>query len=139
MLADALPDDFGNALIDAWMARQGVDKNQVTTLDRLAYMGKRGKELVFNTAVGAVVGGAAQKLLPGFGVKGVSAGAGNMKAVAQGVATRIANGTARNMTARTAFRGAIGRETHEAIRHIGETEAGIAKSKACAAHEGVCH
>ena len=42
MLADALPDDFGNALIDAWMARQGVDRHQVTTLDRLAYMGKRG-------------------------------------------------------------------------------------------------
>ena len=26
MLADALPDDFGNALIDAWMAREGVDQ-----------------------------------------------------------------------------------------------------------------
>jgi len=42
MLADALPDDFGNALIDAWMARHGVDKHRVTTLDRLAYMGRRG-------------------------------------------------------------------------------------------------
>ena len=42
MLADALPDDFGNALIDAWMAEHGVQKNSVTTLDRLAYMGKRG-------------------------------------------------------------------------------------------------
>lgn len=42
MLADALPDDFGNALIDAWMAREGVAKSQVTSLDRLAYMGKRG-------------------------------------------------------------------------------------------------
>lgn len=42
LLADALPDDFGNALIDAWMSQQGVDKNAVTTLDRLAYMGKRG-------------------------------------------------------------------------------------------------
>lgn len=54
MLADALPDDFGNALIDAWMARQGVDKNQVTTLDRLAYMGKRGMgALEFRPARGA--------------------------------------------------------------------------------------
>ena len=54
MLADALPDDFGNALIDAWMARQGVDKNQVTTLDRLAYMGKRGVgALEFKPAKGA--------------------------------------------------------------------------------------
>ena len=42
MLADALPDDFGNTLIDAWMARQGVNKSQITPLDRLAYMGKRG-------------------------------------------------------------------------------------------------
>jgi serine/threonine-protein kinase HipA len=42
MLADALPDDFGNALIDAWMAQHGMAKSEVTPLDRLAYMGKRG-------------------------------------------------------------------------------------------------
>ena len=42
MLADALPDDFGNALIDAWMAQHGFEKSEVTPLDRLAYMGKRG-------------------------------------------------------------------------------------------------
>jgi len=42
MLADALPDDFGNALIDAWMATKGIDKSAITVLDRLAYMGKRG-------------------------------------------------------------------------------------------------
>ena len=42
MLADALPDDFGNALIDAWMATKGIEKSSVTILDRLAYMGKCG-------------------------------------------------------------------------------------------------
>jgi serine/threonine-protein kinase HipA len=42
LLSDALPDDFGNALIDAWMAAKGIVKNEVTTLSRLAYMGKRG-------------------------------------------------------------------------------------------------
>jgi len=42
MLADALPDDFGNALIDAWMATRGVEKSAITVLDRLAYMGQRG-------------------------------------------------------------------------------------------------
>ncbi|MGC2166696.1 MAG: type II toxin-antitoxin system HipA family toxin [Gallionella sp.] len=42
LLADSLPDDFGNALIDAWMSSKGVAKNAITTLDRLAYMGKRG-------------------------------------------------------------------------------------------------
>ena len=42
MLADALPDEFGNRLIDAWMAVRGVEKGQITPLDRLAYMGRRG-------------------------------------------------------------------------------------------------
>jgi serine/threonine-protein kinase HipA len=42
MLADALPDDFGNALIDAWMAEHGATKSEVTPIDRLAYMAKRG-------------------------------------------------------------------------------------------------
>ena len=42
LLADALPDAFGNALVDAWMAQHGFDPNAVTTLDRLAYMGRRG-------------------------------------------------------------------------------------------------
>ena len=42
LLADALPDDFGNTLIDGWMASRGVERSQITPLDRLAYMGKRG-------------------------------------------------------------------------------------------------
>lgn len=42
MLADALPDDFGNALIDAWMADHGMTRSEVTPIDRLAYMAKRG-------------------------------------------------------------------------------------------------
>ena len=41
MLADALPDDFGNALIDSYMAQRGIEKSQITALDRLAYMGQR--------------------------------------------------------------------------------------------------
>lgn len=41
MLADALPDDFGNALIDSYMAKKGVRSEQITGLDRLAYMGNR--------------------------------------------------------------------------------------------------
>ena len=54
LLADALPDDFGNALIDAWMSAKGVDKSAVTTLDRLAYMGRRGMgALEFKPARGA--------------------------------------------------------------------------------------
>ncbi|GHU06897.1 toxin HipA [Betaproteobacteria bacterium] len=41
MLGDALPDDFGNALINRYMAAQGIATQNVTALDRLAYMGKR--------------------------------------------------------------------------------------------------
>ena len=42
LLADALPDDFGNNLINSWMAQRGIPKDRITALDRLAYMGKRG-------------------------------------------------------------------------------------------------
>ena len=41
MIADALPDAFGNALINAWMQTKGIEKGAITALDRLAYMGKR--------------------------------------------------------------------------------------------------
>ena len=54
IFADALPDDFGNALIDAWMAEHGTTKAEITTLDRLAYMGKRGMgALEFKPALGS--------------------------------------------------------------------------------------
>lgn len=42
MLSDALPDKFGNALIDAALADEGVAKESITALDRLAYMADRG-------------------------------------------------------------------------------------------------
>ena len=41
LLSDALPDKFGNQLIDAWMVRKGYRPAQITTLDRLAYMNRR--------------------------------------------------------------------------------------------------
>jgi serine/threonine-protein kinase HipA len=42
MIADSLPDRFGNAIVDAWLARNGIDRDSVTALDRLAYLGSRG-------------------------------------------------------------------------------------------------
>jgi len=42
MIADALPDRFGNSIVDAWLAAQGVDRSQISALDRLAYLGSRG-------------------------------------------------------------------------------------------------
>ncbi|OHB45720.1 MAG: toxin HipA, partial [Planctomycetes bacterium GWC2_45_44] len=42
LLADSLPDRFGNALIDAWLAKQGRDSNSLNTVERLCYTGSRG-------------------------------------------------------------------------------------------------
>lgn len=41
MLADALPDRFGNYLVNAWMATQGISESRITPLDRLAYASDR--------------------------------------------------------------------------------------------------
>lgn len=41
LLGDALPDDFGNALINRYMADKGIAASEITVLDRLAYMGNR--------------------------------------------------------------------------------------------------
>ena len=41
MLSDALPDDFGNALINRYMADKGIAASEISALDRLAYMSNR--------------------------------------------------------------------------------------------------
>lgn len=42
LIADSLPDDFGNAVLNAWIAGQGRSPNDITPLQRLQYTGKRG-------------------------------------------------------------------------------------------------
>lgn len=42
MLADALPDKFGNAVIDAWLASQGRLPDEIDAVERLCYTGARG-------------------------------------------------------------------------------------------------
>jgi serine/threonine-protein kinase HipA len=42
LLADSLPDRFGNALIDAWLARQGRVSDSFNAVERLCYTGSRG-------------------------------------------------------------------------------------------------
>lgn len=42
LLADSLPDDFGHALIDAWLAREGRDPGSFNPVERLCYTGGRG-------------------------------------------------------------------------------------------------
>lgn len=42
LLADSLPDRFGNALIDAWLATQGRSPESFNAVERLCYTGIRG-------------------------------------------------------------------------------------------------
>ena len=42
LLADSLPDRFGNQLIDLWLATQGREPGSMNPVERLCYMGKRG-------------------------------------------------------------------------------------------------
>ena len=52
MFADTLPDDFGNAVINAWLARTGRDVNSFTPVERLLYTGSRGMgALEFSPAI----------------------------------------------------------------------------------------
>jgi serine/threonine-protein kinase HipA len=53
LLADSLPDRFGNALIDAWLAREGRSPASFGPVERLCYVGARGMgALEFEPATG---------------------------------------------------------------------------------------
>jgi len=53
LLADSLPDKFGNALIDAWLATQGRTAAGFNAVERLCYTGARGMgALEFAPALG---------------------------------------------------------------------------------------
>lgn len=41
LVADALPDSFGNQIINEWFASKGLSEEEITPLDRLCYAGKR--------------------------------------------------------------------------------------------------
>ncbi len=52
IFADTLPDDFGNAVINAWLARTGRDASSFTPVERLLYTGNRGMgALEFSPAI----------------------------------------------------------------------------------------
>ncbi len=42
LIADSLPDKFGNKVIDRWLAEQGKNINDFNVIDRLCYTGTRG-------------------------------------------------------------------------------------------------
>lgn len=42
LISDSLPDDFGNTVLNAWVAMRGKSPNDITPLQRLQYTGTRG-------------------------------------------------------------------------------------------------
>ena len=42
LLADSLPDKFGNAVLDSWLASQGRESGSLDCVERLCYTGSRG-------------------------------------------------------------------------------------------------
>lgn len=42
LLADALPDKYGNRLINVWLAKQGRPENSMNPVEKLCFIGKRG-------------------------------------------------------------------------------------------------
>jgi len=42
LLADSLPDKYGNALIDSWLVREGREPGSFNPVERLCYIGTRG-------------------------------------------------------------------------------------------------
>jgi serine/threonine-protein kinase HipA len=114
-LADALPDDFGNALINRYLADNGIAQDQITPLDRLAYMGNR--------AMGAL------EFKPAHGPKNIKPSAIEMNSLV--------------LEARKAVKGNIAHDYHTdaALRSIIEvgTSAGGARAKAVIAWNPKTH
>ncbi len=65
LLADALPDRYGGALIDAWLATQGREPGSFSAVERLCYVGSRGMgALEFLPSTGPAAAGSVAVDLP---------------------------------------------------------------------------
>ena len=55
LLADSLPDKFGNRLIDQWLERNNRTPQSFSPIERLCYIGSRGMGgLEFRPSIGAI-------------------------------------------------------------------------------------
>ena len=62
LLADAIPDKFGNALINAWLTRNGRLSNSMNPVEMLCFIGKRGMGALEFESVNPVSDGGATKI-----------------------------------------------------------------------------
>jgi RHS repeat-associated protein len=111
------------------LVQQGVDN---ATGDQKGF---NGKSLAVSTVLGAATGGLASKV-PDLKISGISSGSGNMKAVAQGVATKIEKGIASSMSLKTAVKGAVGGQVANAGRTVTGTAATAWATTTCNANAG---
>lgn len=108
LLADSLPDRFGNALIDAWLATTGRTPESFSAIERLCYTGTRGMgALEFAPVLGpktrraakididALVTLASDVLTERQGLKAKLAGAGRTKALSDLLSVGTSAGGAR--------------------------------------------
>ncbi|HLT44544.1 MAG TPA: type II toxin-antitoxin system HipA family toxin [Luteimonas sp.] len=111
LLADSLPDRFGNALIDAWLVAQGRAADSFNPVERLCYIGTRGMgALEFHPAL--------------------SRGAGVSRRVEVDALARLASEV---LNQRQRFAGSLhGDDDHQALEDILRvgTSAGGARAKA---------
>ena len=111
LLADSLPDKFGNALIDAWLATQGRTPESFNAVERLCYTGTRG--------MGAL------EFAPALGPKSRTATKVKIDALVQ-LASEVL--THRNEL-QASFKGVAGQKALNNILMVG-TSAGGARAKA---------
>ncbi len=111
MLADPLPDDFGNTLIDAWLAQQGRASASFNPVKRLCYIG--------NTGIGAL------EYSPAKGPRATKSNSLNMDALMSSAGEVLSD----NSSLSASF---DAQESSESIRDILKvgTSAGGAKAKA---------
>jgi serine/threonine-protein kinase HipA len=62
LLADSLPDKFGNAIIDAWLASQGRNAADFNPVERLCYTGARGMGALEFKPAFAVAGNTSRRI-----------------------------------------------------------------------------
>ena len=111
LLADSLPDKFGNALINAWLATQGRTPENFSALERLCYTGARG--------MGAL------EFVPALGPKSRHATKIEIDALVQLASEVLSHRTALKAT----FAGAAREKALQEILQVG-TSAGGARAKA---------
>jgi len=137
------PETGGASVVIAGMARGGavgLVSNTVQQGTDIA-MGTQkqysASSAAVSTAVGAATGGIATKMGT-LRVNGVSAGRGNWSANAKGVATRISNGNATNMSISTAVKGAVGSQVGDAGKTAVGTVVDAGRIKACQSANADC-